>query len=57
MGIYKFEKDYSTDVIEVGDSVYIDDENIMVLSIIKVDFDTKEVWFNGCPKSSLKSNC
>jgi len=51
MDLYKLENAYGD--IEIGKTVEVDFEYILVLSIVKVDIDNKIVWFKGVPKIKL----
>lgn len=53
MKTYKYEREYSKDLISVGDKLYINGENIVVVTILQVDFDEGFIWFSGVVSSDL----
>ncbi len=55
MDVFKITSDLRTTEVQVGDSVDVDDfgGDVIVLSIVKVDFRSQTVWFTGARKSKL----
>jgi hypothetical protein len=45
--MFKFERDLYNNQITIGDTVWIDSDEVLVTSIIKVDFINDVIWFNG----------
>lgn len=54
MKTYKFEKEYSYSEISIGDKLYIGDEVIVVVAIIKVNTADGTIWFTGVPSPELE---
>lgn len=47
MKTYRYEQDWNGSVIDIGDVLTIDSQAIRVISIVKVDFGDKILWFSG----------
>jgi hypothetical protein len=54
MKTYKFEREYRQGVFSIGDELYIDGKNIVVVTILKVDLVDDIIWFTGVEKSELE---
>lgn len=59
MKLYKyFEEEEGivrNDVVKVGDTIWIRNESIRVITIIKVDFYEKSVYFYGVSENDLNN--
>lgn len=54
MKTYKLKTNYRCHLIKIGDVVEVDDEYVVVVAIIKVDFNKETIWFNGLKADELE---
>lgn len=41
------------DCIEIGECIYVGDDYVKIISILKVDFSERAVWFTGILNEEL----